>query len=344
MDLERLAWDEAILEELRIPRAMLPEIRGSSEVYGDGDRRPRRRPHRRRSRRPAGGPLRTDLLRGRPGQVHVRHRLLHAHAHRGAAGPLAPRPDHHRGGPPRAGRGPRRPTRWRDPWPSPARSSSGSATTSASSATRPRWSRSPPASPTAADVVFVPAFSGLFAPHWRSDARGVIAGLTRYATKAHIARAALEATAYQVLRPRPAMAADLGAALPGELRVDGGMIRNELLMQFQADILGRAGRGAADRGDERARRRLRGRSGRRFLDGPRRAPRDGPGGASLGARDGRRPTGPRASRAGTRASSGPWAGSTDRDGPLDGRGLVPAAALVIAVVLSACRRPGSDRW
>ena len=89
------------------------------------------------------------------------------------------------------------------------------------------------------DVVVVPAFSGLFAPHWRSDARGVIAGLTRFATKAHIARAALEATAYQVADLEAAMAADLGAPLPGELRVDGGMSRNGLLMQTQADILGR---------------------------------------------------------------------------------------------------------
>jgi glycerol kinase len=87
------------------------------------------------------------------------------------------------------------------------------------------------------DVVFVPAFSGLFAPHWRSDARGVIAGLTAFATRGHIARAAIEATAYQVYDLCEAMAADLGAPLPGELRVDGGMIANELLMQFQADVL-----------------------------------------------------------------------------------------------------------
>jgi glycerol kinase len=93
--------------------------------------------------------------------------------------------------------------------------------------------------PDSGDVVFVPAFSGLFAPHWRSDARGVIAGLTAFATRGHIARAALEATAYQVNDLCEAMAADLGSALPGELRVDGGMIANELLMQFQADILGR---------------------------------------------------------------------------------------------------------
>jgi glycerol kinase len=94
--------------------------------------------------------------------------------------------------------------------------------------------------PDSGDVVFVPAFSGLFAPHWRSDARGVIAGLTAYVTRGHIARAAIEATAYQVADLCEAMAADLGAPLPGELRVDGGMIANELLMQFQADILGRS--------------------------------------------------------------------------------------------------------
>jgi glycerol kinase len=93
--------------------------------------------------------------------------------------------------------------------------------------------------PDSGDVVFVPAFSGLFAPHWRTDARGVICGLTAFATRGHIARAALEATAYQVNDLCEAMAADLGAPLPGELRVDGGMIANDLLMQFQADILGR---------------------------------------------------------------------------------------------------------
>jgi len=94
--------------------------------------------------------------------------------------------------------------------------------------------------PDSGEVVLVPAFSGLFAPHWRSDARGLIAGLTAYATRGHIARAALEATAYQVYDLGEAMAADLGTALPGELRVDGGMIANDLLMQFQADVLDRA--------------------------------------------------------------------------------------------------------
>jgi glycerol kinase len=86
------------------------------------------------------------------------------------------------------------------------------------------------------DVYIVPAFSGLYAPHWKDSARGVVAGLTRYANKAHIARAALEATAYQTREVLAAMEKDSGIRL-SELRVDGGMVVNELLMQFQADIL-----------------------------------------------------------------------------------------------------------
>jgi glycerol kinase len=86
------------------------------------------------------------------------------------------------------------------------------------------------------DVYIVPAFSGLYAPYWKDSARGVIAGLTRYATRAHIARAALEATAYQTRDVLTAMEQDSGIRL-SELRVDGGMVVNELLMQFQADIL-----------------------------------------------------------------------------------------------------------
>jgi glycerol kinase len=83
---------------------------------------------------------------------------------------------------------------------------------------------------------FVPAFSGLFAPHWRSDARGALVGLTRYVNKGHIARAVLEATAFQSKEVLDAMNADSGVPLK-ELRVDGGMVANETLMQFQADIL-----------------------------------------------------------------------------------------------------------
>ncbi|OIQ83813.1 glycerol kinase [mine drainage metagenome] len=84
---------------------------------------------------------------------------------------------------------------------------------------------------------FVPAFSGLFAPYWRADARGALVGLTRYVNKGHIARAVLEATAFQTREVLDAMNADSGVDLT-ELKVDGGMVQNETLMQFQADILG----------------------------------------------------------------------------------------------------------
>jgi glycerol kinase len=84
---------------------------------------------------------------------------------------------------------------------------------------------------------FVPAFSGLFAPYWRPDARGALVGLTRFVNRNHIARAALEATAYQTREVMDAMKADSGVELT-ELKVDGGMVANELLMQFQADQLG----------------------------------------------------------------------------------------------------------
>jgi glycerol kinase len=87
------------------------------------------------------------------------------------------------------------------------------------------------------DVYIVPAFSGLYAPYWKDDARGVITGLTRYATRAHLARAALEATAYQVRDVVEAMQEDSGIKLAA-LKTDGGMVANELLMQFQSDMLG----------------------------------------------------------------------------------------------------------
>ncbi|WP_434445041.1 glycerol kinase GlpK [Lentzea sp. E54] len=83
---------------------------------------------------------------------------------------------------------------------------------------------------------FVPAFSGLFAPYWRADARGAVVGLTRFVNKGHLARAVLEATAFQTREVLDAMNADSGVPLT-ELKVDGGMVANELLMQFQADVL-----------------------------------------------------------------------------------------------------------
>jgi len=86
-------------------------------------------------------------------------------------------------------------------------------------------------------IYFVPAFSGLFAPYWRQDARGAIVGMTRYVNKGHFARAALEATAYQTREVLEAMEADSGVTLTA-LKVDGGMVGNNLLMQFQADVLG----------------------------------------------------------------------------------------------------------
>lgn len=86
-------------------------------------------------------------------------------------------------------------------------------------------------------IYFVPAFSGLFAPYWRSDARGAIVGMTRYVNKGHLARATLEATAYQTREVADAMEKDSGSHL-AELKVDGGMVYNDLLMQFQSDILG----------------------------------------------------------------------------------------------------------
>ncbi len=90
--------------------------------------------------------------------------------------------------------------------------------------------------PDSGGIYIVPAFSGLFAPYWQSDARGVIVGLTRYITKNHISRAALEATAYQTREVLEAMEKDSGVRLTA-LKVDGGMVKNNLLMQFQADIL-----------------------------------------------------------------------------------------------------------
>lgn len=86
-------------------------------------------------------------------------------------------------------------------------------------------------------IYFVPAFSGLFAPYWRSDARGAIVGLTRYVNRGHFARATLEATAYQTREVLDAMNSDSGVDLT-ELKVDGGMVYNDLLMQFQADVVG----------------------------------------------------------------------------------------------------------
>jgi glycerol kinase len=91
--------------------------------------------------------------------------------------------------------------------------------------------------PDSGGIYFVPAFSGLFAPYWQSDARGAIIGLTRFINKGHLCRAALEATAYQTREVLDAMEQDSGVKLTS-LKADGGMVHNNTLMQFQADILG----------------------------------------------------------------------------------------------------------
>jgi glycerol kinase len=239
MDLVTCAWDPSILDELGLPASVLPEIRGSSEVYGTG----------------------VEDLQGVPvaGILGDQHAALFGQTcfeageakctygtgafmlmHTGIT-PVASRHGLITTVATRLG-GPDAPTTY---------ALEGSVAVAGSLV---RWLRDDlgiidsadeieslaRSVPDSGDVVFVPAFSGLFAPHWRPDARGIIAGLTRFSTKAHIARAALEATAYQVADLASAMAADLGAPLDGELRVDGGMTRNGLLMQIQADILGRA--------------------------------------------------------------------------------------------------------
>ncbi|WP_105566507.1 glycerol kinase GlpK [Microbacterium halophytorum] len=236
MDVESLEWSDEMLELFRIPRAMLPSIRSSSEVYGAGN------PQSLLRETPIAGILgdqqsatfgQTAFSRGQSknsygtgnfvllntGEEMVRseHGLITTVAYR-----LGEEP--------------------------PVYALEGSIAVTGSLI---QWLRdnlgmissAPEVEELArsvddnGDVHIVPAFSGLFAPHWRSDARGAIVGLTRFATKGHFARAALEAVAFQSREVIDAMNADAGVPL-SELHVDGGMVHNELLMQFQADILG----------------------------------------------------------------------------------------------------------
>ena len=233
-DLRALRWDDELLELMGVPRAMLPEVRPSSEVYGTA------------RGRLAGVPIGGDLgdqqaaLFGhagfRPGDAKNTYGTgCFALLNTGTS-------------PVTSGHGlittvgyqlPGRPAvyclegsvavagalvQW-------LRDNLGLISTSAEVETLAR------SVPDNGGVYFVPAFSGLFAPHWRSDARGLIVGLTAFANKGHLARAVLEATAWQTREVLDAMCADSGSAI-GELRVDGGMVQNELLMQTQADILG----------------------------------------------------------------------------------------------------------
>ncbi|AMB58535.1 glycerol kinase GlpK [Microterricola viridarii] len=236
MDLETLQWDDAILAAFDVPRSMLPEIRSSSEVYGVADE------HSLLRETPIAGIL-GDQQAATFGQaafdtgeskntygtgnflifntgeeiVHSKNGLLttlgyklgDAKPHYALEGSIAV-------------------TGSLIQW---LRDNLGLFSSAAEVEALAK---------TVDDnggAYFVPAFSGLFAPYWRADARGALVGLTRYVNKGHIARAALEATAFQTREVLDAVNADSGVDLT-ELKVDGGMIANNLLMQFQADILG----------------------------------------------------------------------------------------------------------
>jgi glycerol kinase len=234
MDLESLAWDDELLEIVGVPRTMLPEIRSSSEVYGEaaidsvkgvrvaGDLGDQQAALFGQTCFAVGEAKNTYgtgnflLLNTGTEAVQSTHGLITTAAYRIGDGPCV-------------------------------YALEGSI---AITGALVQWLRDNlkviKAAPEVEElaksvennggVYFVPAFSGLFAPYWRSDARGVIAGLTRFVTVGHIARATLEATAYQSREVVEAMAADSGVELTA-LKVDGGMVQNDLLMQFQADLL-----------------------------------------------------------------------------------------------------------
>ncbi|PFG40311.1 glycerol kinase [Georgenia soli] len=236
MDLETLSWDEDIAKDMGIPMSMLPEIRSSSEVYGEG----------REGGFVPGVPIAGilgDQQAATFGQACFEVGMAKNTYGTGNFMLLNTGTE-------------------------PVASKSGLLTTVcykigdqpavyalegsiAVTGSLVQWLRdnlgiisSAPEIETLAKTVddnggayFVPAFSGLFAPYWKSDARGALVGLTRYVNKGHIARAVLEATAFQTREVNDAMKVDSGVELT-ELKVDGGMIANETLMQFQADILG----------------------------------------------------------------------------------------------------------
>jgi glycerol kinase len=235
MDLDTLSWDEAIAEEMGVPRSMLPEIRSSSEVYGTvqepgalagvplagilGDQQAATFGQACLSVGEAKNTYGTGnfmLLNTGTEKVMSRNGLLTTVCYQiGSQDPVY------------ALEGSVAVTGSLVQW---LRDNLGMISSAA---------EIEEAAGTVEDnggAYFVPAFSGLFAPHWRPDARGAIVGLTRYVTRGHLARAALEATAFQSREVLDAMNADSGMTLTS-LKVDGGMVVNELLMQFQADIL-----------------------------------------------------------------------------------------------------------
>jgi glycerol kinase len=234
MNLHTLDWDDTLLEALDVPRAMLPEIRPSSEVYGEARTGPLR-----------GVPIAAALgdqqaaLFGQtcfsPGEGKCTYGTGSFLLLNTGERPVMP------------SSGLLTTVACRIGSEAPTYALEGSIAVTGALV---QWFRdnltlidSAPEIETLARTVqdnggcyFVPAFSGLFAPHWRSDARGVIAGLTGYITKGHLARAVLEATAWQTLEVVEAMNNDAKQPL-GTLRVDGGMTANNLLMQVLADVL-----------------------------------------------------------------------------------------------------------
>lgn len=236
MDLETLDWDDELCEAFRVPRALLPEIRSSSEIYGHAETRSLLR------ETPIAGIL-GDQQAATFGQVafdvgeskntYGTGNFLIVNT--GTEIVLS-------------GSGLITTVAYRLGDDAPRFALEGSVAVAGSLV---QWLRdnlgiirdAPEIEALAktvddnGDVYVVPAFSGLFAPYWRPDARGAIVGLTRFATKAHLARAALEAVAYQTLDVFQAANSELEVPIT-ELRVDGGMVGNELLLQFQADVLG----------------------------------------------------------------------------------------------------------
>jgi glycerol kinase len=234
MDLDSLRWDDAICSDMGIPTEMLPEIRSSSEIYGE---------------------CRPGILRGTPvagilgdqqaatfGQV-----CFEVGTAKNTYGTGNFMLLNTGSRPVLSSNGLLTTVCFRLGDQAPVYALEGSIAVTGSLV---QWLRdnlgilssAAEVEPLAASVddnggaYFVPAFSGLFAPHWRADARGALVGLTRYVNKGHLARAVLEATAFQTREVLDAMNADSGVPL-GELKVDGGMVVNETLMQFQADIL-----------------------------------------------------------------------------------------------------------
>ncbi len=236
MDLQTLSWDEGIAADMGIPMSMLPEIRSSAEVYGEGS------PESLLIGTPIAGDL-GDQQAATFGQACFEPGMAKNTYGTGnfmllnTGTEIVPSKN-----------GLLTTVCYKIGDDAPIYALEGSIAVTGSLV---QWLRdnlgmistSPEIESMAATVddnggaYFVPAFSGLFAPYWRSDARGALVGLTRYVNKGHIARAALEATAYQTREVLEAMEADSGVKL-AELKVDGGMTANELLMQFQADQLG----------------------------------------------------------------------------------------------------------